>query len=101
MGLLIHTNFTTAEGFPVTTVYLRIVFFSYNLASKDLVIQHECYLNREKRLQGFRRLYTPGMSESYSYQSNSIPTMASLYTLLKTTLTDLEFVVDDVFEVVE
>lgn len=96
MGLLIHVSFQTPEGFQVSTVYCRIVSFTYNLASKDLTLQHECYLDREKRLQGARRLYTPGFSESYSFRDSELPTLSSLYARLKTTLTELGFTVDDV-----
>ena len=96
MGLLVHTSFETPEGFAVSTVYCRIVSFTYSLASKDLTIQHECYLSREKRLEGRQRLYTPGMSLSYSSSSDSIPTMTSLYAFLKTTFEELGFTVDDV-----
>lgn len=96
MGLLVHTSFETPEGFTVSSVYCRIVSFTYNLATKSMTVQHECYLSREKRLEGRQRLYTPGMSLSYSSSSDSIPTMTSLYAFLKTTFEELGFTVDDV-----
>lgn len=96
MGLLIHTSFETPEGFPVTSLYCRIVSFTYAPGSRTLSVQHECYMNREKRLLGYRRLHFPGASEIYSFSDASFPTMATMYTLLKTTFTELGFAVEDV-----
>jgi hypothetical protein len=98
MGLLVHTAFETPEGFSVTTVYCRIGSFTYSPVSKRLTIQHEFYIDREKRLQGYRRLQVTAISESYSFDDDSFPTMPSMYTSLKTTFVDLGFPVDDVFE---
>lgn len=96
MGLLVHTSFETPEGFAVSSVYCRIVSFTYSLATKYMTVQHECYISREKRIGGSRKLYTPGMSESYSTSSDSIPTMTSLYAFLKTTFQELGLTVEDV-----
>lgn len=98
MGLLVHTSFETPEGFALSSVYCRIVSFTYDLATKFMTVHHECYLNREKRLEGRRRVYTPGMSETYSTSSDSLPTIESMYAFLKTTFIELGLTVDDVFE---
>jgi hypothetical protein len=96
MGLLIHTSFETPEGFLVTSLYCRIVSFTYAPGSRTLTVQHECYMNREKRLLGYRRLHFTGVSETYSFSGVSFPTMESMYALLKTTFTELGFAVDDI-----
>lgn len=98
MGLLVHTVFETPEGFPVTSLYCRIISFTYSPGSRSLTIQHEVYVDREKRLQGYRRVQFPRASETYSFSDASFPTMASLYAYLKTTLVELGFAVEDVFE---
>lgn len=100
MGLLIHTSFETPEGFSVASVYCRIVSFTYSTESRALAIQHACYIDREKRVQGYTRLQVPvpGLSESYSFQDVSFPTMTSMYTDLKSTLVSLGLTVEDVLE---
>jgi cell division septation protein DedD len=96
MGLLVHTSFETPEGFAVSSVYCRIVAFTYNPGQKSVSVQHECYVDREKRLQGYRRVQFSKASEVYSFTDVPFPTMASLYALLKITFVDLGFTVEDV-----
>ena len=98
MGLLIQTSFTTPEGIDITQVYCRIVSFHYDFVSKIANIRHECYVSREKRLDSYRPLYVPYMSETYALSSNTIPTIEELYLMIRNVFTEIGLVVTDVFE---
>jgi len=100
MGLLIHTTFTTSEGFPVTNVYCRIGRIIYDPSGGtiySITLQQQFYLNRQCRLEGKRVLSIPGLSELISFEGE-LHDMSYLYGLLKTELVSRGFTVEDVLE---
>lgn len=98
MGLLIQKSFTTPEGIDISEVYSRIISFHYDLITKTANIRHECYISREKRLESFKPIYVPYMSETYVFQFDTIPTLEEMYSALRTTCIDLGLTPVDVFE---
>jgi hypothetical protein len=104
MGLLIQTQFDTAEGIPISNVYCKLTSFSCDIlpASRiQVILKFDTFVSREKRLDGRRKLYTPNLPEYIVLTTpldsgwTSIP---ALYTALKENLVDLGFTVDDVLE---
>ena len=69
MGLLIQTSFETSEGVPITNVYLRISSITYTFIDDVRVsIHREASISREKRLEGKRLNYVPGVLEYFVFE---------------------------------
>ena len=107
MGLLIQTSFETLEGIPVTNVYSKLTGITCDFLSKTevrVLIKHETFVSREKRLQGARSLKTPGVPEYIVINvppSDAWGTHEYLYAALKTSLKESGIVVEDVIEAPE
>jgi hypothetical protein len=98
MGLLIQTSFQTPEGFPVASVYCRIVeviFRPYTGGQYTVSFQMEFYANRDARLVGRLPVRVPNLGSGQTYVGN-IGDMPYLYGLLKTNLESAGFVVENV-----
>ncbi len=98
MGLLIQTSFQTPEGFPVASVYCRIVeviFRPYTGGQYTVSFQMEFYANRDARLVGRLPVQVPNLGSGQTYVGN-IGDMTYLYGLLKTNLESAGFVVENV-----
>lgn len=98
MGLLAITNFVTPEGFPVSQVYVRIVFTSYSMVSRVAVIQFGCYLDRNMRLENRQPIPIPYMTDLHMVCHPSLPTLEVLYFHLKRQLRSVGLTVEDVLE---
>lgn len=104
MGLLIHTEFETPEGLPVSSVYCRITGLVCDVVSRTemrVVVKLETFLSRDKRVAGARKLKTPTVPE---YSVLTVPlngewgSLAYLYGQLKPVLSVGEVTVEDVLE---
>lgn len=101
MGIQIQTSFTTAHGFAVSSVYLRIgrvIFDPVRDPQYTATLQLESYLARDCRLKGKLPLPIPGLPTTVSF-ATTFCDMASLYGLLKTSLETQGLTVEDVLEV--
>jgi hypothetical protein len=98
MGVLVLTDFVTPEGFPISQVYARILFTSYNFVSRTAVIQFGCYLSRDARLTDRQPISIPYMTDLHMMCVPSLPTMDVLYYHLKRQLRSVGLTVDDVLE---
>jgi hypothetical protein len=105
MGLLIQTSFETPEGIPITNIYSKLTEVVCTLLSRTearLLIKHETFISREKRLGGARSLKTPGVPDyvvvTVSPTTDAWGNMEFLYTTLKTELETQGFTVEDVIE---
>ena len=104
MGLLIQTSFETPEGISITNVYSKItdiVCTFLSSTSARLLVKHETYINREKRLMGARSLKAPNVPEYIVVDvspSDAWGSLAYLYDRLKTALTEQGLTVEDVLE---
>ena len=100
MGIQIQTSFTTAHGFAVSSVYLRIgrvIFDPVRDPQYTATLQLESYLTRDCRLEGKLPLPIPGLPTTVSF-ATTFCDMASLYGLLKTSLEAQGLTVEDVLE---
>lgn len=103
MGLLVHTEFETKEGLPVTSVYVRLLstLASFNGEVTTVTISYDTYLSREKRLQGASPLFAPHLEYRTTHQvpsSSAWGSMEGLYGLIKSRLVEQGFTVEDVLE---
>jgi hypothetical protein len=104
MGLLIQTSFETPEGIPIANVYSKLTEVICTLLSRTearLLIKHETFISREKRLGGARSLKTPGVPDYIVVSvspSSAWGTMEFLYAKLKAELESQSFTVEDVLE---
>lgn len=104
MGLLIQTTFETPEGIPVSNVYSKLTGIVCDFLSQSevrLLIKHETFINREKRIQGARSLKAPGVPEYIVINvspSESWGTHSYLYGALKAHMEETGLVVEDVIE---
>lgn len=98
MGLLAIANFVTPEGIPISEVYIRIVFTSYNLISRIAVIQFGCYLSREARLANRQPIAIPHMTDVHMVFLPTLPTFEVLYFHLKRQLQSVGLIVEDALE---
>lgn len=102
MGLLIQTAFESAEGIPITSVYCKISSVRCAFARKVTVtIQCEAFVSRDKKIQGRRCIYPPGLSELTTVTvplSGGWNSLESLYGILRSRFITDGFIVEDVFE---
>lgn len=100
MGLQIVTAFTTAHGFPVSSVYCRIKRILYTPIRDPeytIALEFETHLSREARLAGSLPLSIPGVAPQTTV-TGGFGDMTYLYGLLKTSLESQGLVVEDVIE---
>jgi hypothetical protein len=98
MGLLVTIDFQTPEGFPVTEVYVRIVHMTHDLISNMTVVRFNCYISREKRLEGRKPLTIPNLSDVVVFPAITFPHIDMLYYHLKRNIVQNGFSVEDVLE---
>lgn len=104
MGLLIHASFDTPEGIPVSSVYSKLTGLVVDFLSSAevrVLIKHETFISREKRLLGARSLKVPSVPEYIVVTvspSDAWGTHAYLYATLKSHLEGLGMTVEDVLE---
>lgn len=104
MGLLIQTQFDTAEGIPISNVYCKITSFTCDVLSASsiqVILKFDTFVSREKRLDGRRKLYTPNLPEYIVFTTpidSGWTSLSILYTALKENLITLGFTVEDVLE---
>jgi len=98
MGLLIHTSFQTPEGFPIASVYCRIIeiiFRPHSGGQHAICIRMEFYASRDARINGRTPVQVPGLGDGQTYVGN-LGDMVYLYGLLKTNLEEAGFVVENI-----
>lgn len=105
MGLLIQTSFETPEGIPIANVYSKLTEVMCTFLSRTearLLIKHETFVSREKRLGGARNLKAPNVPDYIvvivSPSTDAWGTMEFLYAKLKAELESQSFTVEDVLE---
>jgi hypothetical protein len=105
MGLLIQITFDTPEGIPIANVYSKLTEIDCTFLSRTqarLLVKHETFVSREKRVGGARSLKAPGVPEyivvNVSPGTDLWGNMGFLYLTLKTELEAQGFVVEDVLE---
>ena len=103
MGLRVLTEFDTPEGFPVTSVYLRIArLLLSNFVNRNvtITIMIESHISREKRLINASTVPVPAMPYSFDFEipMSSCTEFDMLYTHVKQCLMERGFTVEDVFE---
>lgn len=102
MGLLVQTSFETSEGVPITNVYLRILSITYTFVDNvRVLVQREASISREKRLQGRKLNYVPGIPECIVFEmtkSDPWNDITYLYAKMKSSLEESGFTVEDVLE---
>jgi hypothetical protein len=100
MGLLVHTQFETAEGLPVTGVYCRLSRMSYQpvtATTYHIALEHHTFVSRERRLAGKLPIQTPGIPGVFTV-IGAYGDVPYLYGLLKTHLEAQGLTVEDVLE---
>ena len=103
MGLLVTTDFETAQGFHVTSVYLRIVKLvvdNIRPGVVSLTVQISSHISREKRLSNVSPINVPGMLGGIILQTPlaSAVDFQMLYGRIKTELAKQGFASEDVLE---
>lgn len=98
MGIRALVSFQTGEGTSVSSIYIRIAFFSFNLVSKIVTIRQEFSITRDFCLISRRLPKVPFTPDTYSFHSREFPTMDMLYYNLKQYLTNKGVTVEDVLE---
>jgi hypothetical protein len=104
MGILIQTQFDTAEGIPIANVYCKITSFTCDIVSSSrvqVILKFDTFVSREKRLVGYRKLHTPNVPEYIVFPTpldSGWTSLPALYTTLKDTLATMGFAVEDVLE---
>ncbi len=108
MGLIVNGSFTTAEGIPYTSVYVKIHTVICEFANADgstvnVSVHALVFLNRERRYQGFAfAMPSPPFDRIFGF---TIPTseletgfLMTLYSRYKARLEAQGFTVEDVLE---
>lgn len=103
MGVLVHTTFQTPEGVDLQSVYLKITSFTCDVIDNAVrvCIRSETYIDRNKRLAGFRPVGVPNVPLYTTFQASSPSdwnSIASLYSHVKSGLVSAGFTVEDILE---
>ena len=98
MGIKVVTSYVTPEGFQVTEVYGRIVFFSFDVVSGIISARQEFSLSRDLRLNGKTIRSVPFTSDIFTFQAPAFPSVDMLYFHMKRQLTRTGLTVEDVLE---
>lgn len=98
MGLLVQVTFQTPEGFLVTQVYVKIVHMSFDLTSNMTIARFNCYISREKRLEGRKPVVVPGLFDVMTFTAKSFPHIEMIYYHLKKSIIQNKLSVEDVLE---
>jgi hypothetical protein len=103
MGLLIQTSFETPEGITVTNVYSRLTGLTCDFLSQTemrVLVKHETYITREKRLAGAATLRVPNLPEYFIFlvspSESTWGSMENLYTRVKADIELRGFTVENV-----
>jgi hypothetical protein len=100
MGITLHTEFETNEGFAVSSVYCHIASFTYEHKGAGryfITLKPTLHLSRTARLSGKLPLSVPGIPGFFTVEG-TLGDVAYLYGLLKEYLAGQGVTTEDVLE---
>lgn len=100
MGLLIQSSFTTSEGVVVSSVYSKLVSFTYDIAKTGLtlILKTDAYISRDIGHSGYRPVSIPTLPTLLTIPNAPVQSLEYVYTLLKLKLEQLGYTVENVLE---